>query len=139
MVRTGSANGKYRKSPFYSLGSEKLALIEAQLQDCTQTIADIYSRFLFEDEVFRRSSDLSYYNFPYAFGGLFSRGLYAQYLEEGEAFIPKYRALLKAPSIDTVENVAKRAGIDLTKPDFWRKSLATIIEQIDLFIEETSK
>lgn len=167
----------------HAIGSEKLALIEAQLQDCTQTIADIYSRFLFEDEVFRRrsdtflfadvlekimlnaqkeafgdgldpnymhpymwcckshyySSDLSYYNFPYAFGGLFSRGLYAQYLEEGEAFIPKYRALLKATSIDTVENVAKRAGIDLTKPDFWRKSLATIIEQIDLFIEETSK
>ena len=29
------------------------------------------------------SAGLSYYNFPYAFGGLFSRGLYAKYLEEG--------------------------------------------------------
>ena len=82
---------------------------------------------------------LSYYNFPYAFGGLFSHGLYAKYLEEGEAFLPKYRALLKATTVDTVENVAGIAGIDLTEPDFWRKSLATITEAIDLFIAETSK
>ncbi|MBR5520081.1 MAG: M3 family oligoendopeptidase, partial [Clostridia bacterium] len=119
-------------------GEEKIALIESQLQDDAQIILDIYSRFLFEDEVIRRrkntflfpkdleelmlwaqkeaygdgldpnflhpymwcckshyySAGLSYYNFPYAFGGLFSRGLYAKYLEEGEAFLPKYRALL---------------------------------------------
>ena len=82
---------------------------------------------------------LSYYNFPYAFGGLFSRGLYAKYLEEGEAFLPKYRALLKATTVDTVENVAGIAGIDLTEPDFWRKSLATITDAIDLFIKETNR
>ena len=164
-------------------GEEKIRLIETQIQDMTQIIVDIYSRFLFEDEVIRRRKNtflfaddlekimtdaqkeafgdgldpahlhpymwcckshyyragLSYYNFPYAFGGLFSRGLYAKYLEEGEAFLPKYRALLKATTVDTVENVAGIAGIDLTEPDFWRKSLATITEAIDLFIAETSK
>lgn len=164
-------------------GEEKIRLIETQIQDMTQIIVDIYSRFLFEDEVIRRRKNtflfaddlekimtdaqkeafgdgldpehlhpymwcckshyyragLSYYNFPYAFGGLFSRGLYAKYLEEGEAFLPKYRALLKATTVDTVENVAGIAGIDLTDPDFWRKSLATITEAIDLFIAETSK
>ena len=82
---------------------------------------------------------LSYYNFPYAFGGLFSRGLYAKYLEEGDAFLPKYRELLKATTVDTVEHVAGIAGIDLTQPDFWRQSLSTITKQIDMFIEETSK
>ena len=164
-------------------GEEKIRLIETQIQDMTQIIVDIYSRFLFEDEVIRRRKNtflfaddlekimtdaqkeafgdgldpehlhpymwcckshyyragLSYYNFPYAFGGLFSHGLYAKYLEEGEAFLPKYRALLKATTVDTVENVAGIAGIDLTEPDFWRKSLATITEAIDLFIAETSK
>ena len=164
-------------------GEEKIRLIETQIQDMTQIIVDIYSRFLFEDEVFRRRkntflfaddlekimvnaqkeafgdgldpeylhpymwcckshyyrSALSYYNFPYAFGGLFSRGLYAKYLEEGESFLPKYRALLKATTVDTVENVAYIAGIDLTEPEFWRKSLATITDQIDLFIKETDK
>ena len=166
-----------------SEGEEKIQLIESQLQDCAQIIVDIYSRFLFEDEVIRRrkntfmfakdleeimlnaqkeafgdaldpeymhpymwcckshyySAGLSYYNFPYAFGGLFSRGLYAKYIEEGEAFLPKYRALLTATTVDTVENVAGIAGIDLTEPEFWRKSLQIIADKIDLFIEETSK
>ena len=166
-----------------SEGEEKIQLIESQLQDCTQIIVDIYSRFLFEDEVIRRrkntflfakdleeiminaqkeaygdgldpdtlhpymwcckshyfSAGLSYYNFPYAFGGLFSRGLYAKYLEEGESFLPKYRALLKATTVESVENVAHIAGIDLTNPDFWRKSLDVIAEKIDEFIAETSK
>ena len=35
-------------------GEEKIRLIENQLQDLTQIIVDIYSRFLFEDEVIRR-------------------------------------------------------------------------------------
>ena len=166
-----------------SEGEEKIQLIESQIQDCTQIIVDIYSRFLFEDEVIRRRNDtflfakdleeimlnaqkeafgdaldpdymhpwmwcckshyyragLSYYNFPYAFGGLFSRGLYARYLEEGEAFLPKYRALLKATTVDTVEHVAGIAGIDLTNPEFWRKSLQIIADRIDEFIAETSK
>lgn len=166
-----------------SSGQERLRLMESQIQDCTQIIVDIYSRFLFEDEVIRRRKDsflfsadleqimldaqkkafgdgldpnylhpymwcckshyyrpgLSYYNFPYAFGGLFSRGLYAKYLEEGEAFLPKYRALLRATTVDTVENVAKIAGLDLTDPAFWRTSLKVITDQIDRFIAETGK
>ncbi|MBP3347670.1 MAG: M3 family oligoendopeptidase [Clostridia bacterium] len=164
-------------------GEEKIGLIESQIQDCTQIIVDIYSRFLFEDEVIRRRNKtfmfageleeimlnaqkeaygdgldpnylhpymwcckshyyragLSYYNFPYAFGGLFSRGLYAKYLEEGEAFLPKYRALLKATTVDSVEHVAEIAGIDLTKPEFWRTSLQMIADRIDEFIAQTSK
>ena len=164
-------------------GAEKIGLIESQIQDCTQIIVDIYSRFLFEDEVIRRRNKtfmfaaeleeimlnaqkeaygdgldpnylhpymwcckshyyragLSYYNFPYAFGGLFSRGLYAKYLEEGDAFLPKYRALLKATTVDSVENVANIAGIDLTNPEFWRTSLQMIADRIDEFIAETSK
>jgi pepF/M3 family oligoendopeptidase len=38
-----------------SEGKEKAALIESQLQDITQIICDIYSRFLFESEVFEKS------------------------------------------------------------------------------------
>ena len=60
-------------------------------------------------------------------------------MNEGEAFLPKYRHLLKATTVDTVEHMAGIAGIDLTQPDFWRQSLATITDQIDMFIAETSK
>lgn len=162
-------------------GQEKLALLESQLQDVTQIICDIYSRFLFESAVFEKRKDsflfssdleqimldtqkqaygdgldhsllhpfmwvckshyyrdsLNFYNFPYAFGGLFARGLYAQYQEEGAAFVPKYRALLNATTICSVEDVALMAKIDLTTPDFWRQSLKTISDSIDLFLELT--
>lgn len=81
------------------------------------------------------SSGLSYYNFPYAFGGLFAMGLYTQFRNEGESFIPKYKALLKATATCSVEDTAKMAGIDLTKPDFWRSSLQTFANLIDEYTE----
>ena len=75
----------------------------------------------------------TFYNFPYAFGGLFARGLYAQYLEEGAAFVPKYKKLLYTTPVATAEDAAKVAGIDLTDKNFWRSALQTVAEQIDLF------
>ena len=75
----------------------------------------------------------SFYNFPYAFGGLFARGLYAQYEKEGQSFVPKYKKLLAATTVADVEDTAKVAGIDLTDKQFWLDALRTIGEQIDLF------
>lgn len=162
-----------------SEGREKLALIESQLQDVTQIICDIYSRYLFETAVFDRcktgflfadelkemmleaqktaygdgldhdylhpymwvlkghyySENLSFYNFPYAFGGLFARGLYEKYKSEGESFIPKYRALLNATTIMSVEDAAMQAEINLEDPNFWRTSLKTIEALIDQFVK----
>ena len=77
----------------------------------------------------------TFYNFPYAFGGLFARGLYAQYEAEGAAFVPKYKKLLNTTPVATVENCAKVAGVDLTDKDFWRSALQTIADQIDLFCQ----
>ena len=48
--------------------------------------------------------------------------------------MPKYRALLRATTTASVEDVAKTAGIDLTQTEFWDKSLAMIGEDIDTFI-----
>ena len=75
----------------------------------------------------------TFYNFPYAFGGLFARGLYAQYQAEGQAFVPKYKKLLYTTSVATAEDTAKVAGIDLTDKNFWRSALDTVAKQIDLF------
>ena len=77
----------------------------------------------------------TFYNFPYAFGGLFARGLYAQYEKEGSAFIPKYIKLLHTTPVACAEEVAKVADIDLTDKAFWRDALQTIADQIDLFCE----
>ena len=156
---------------------EKLALIESQLQDVTQIIVDIYSRFRFEAMVFENreqqfmdadalcglmlkaqeesygdglNADIrhpfmwickshyygpTFYNFPYAFGGLFARGLYAQYEKEGAAFVPKYKKLLYTTPIATAEDVAKVADIDLTDKGFWRSALQTVADKIDAFCE----
>lgn len=159
---------------------EKLKLIESTLSDLTQVICDIYSRYLFESEVFdkRRTSfmyaeDLktimegaqkkaygngldhnylhpymwvckshyyssySFYNFPYAFGALFARGLYAKYEKEGSSFVEGYQKLLNSTSLMDTEEVAKMAGIDITTKDFWCSSLEGVASLIDEFMELT--
>jgi len=74
-----------------------------------------------------------YYNFPYAFGALFSRGLYAQYELQGADFVPKYKKLLHTTTVATAEDTALVAGIDLTDRDFWRAALQTVADRIDEF------
>ena len=155
---------------------EKLALIENQLQDATQIICDIYSRYRFETAVFaNREAQFmdadalcglmldaqkasygdgldhnclhpymwvckghyygsTFYNFPYAFGGLFARGLYAQYEKEGEAFVAKYKKLLHETPVATAEDAAAIAGIDLTDKAFWAQGLKMITDEIDEFV-----
>lgn len=81
------------------------------------------------------SGGLSFYNYPYAFGGLFARGLYAKYKNEGASFLDTYKAMLKATSICDVEECAKIAGVDLTDKEFWRAGLKSIADRIDEFCD----
>ena len=161
--------------------AEKVALLESQLQDTTQIIVDIYSRYLFEASVFENreksfmfskdleqlmldaqkeaygdgldpdamhpymwackphyySSGLSFYNFPYAFGGLFSKGLYAIYQEQPEGFVEKYQELLRATTVTSAEDTAKVLGVDVTDSAFWKKALAQVADNIEQFIALT--
>ncbi len=156
---------------------EKLTLLEAGLMEATQTVVDIYSRYLFETEVVETradhamdveelksamlraqdatygdgldeqvrhpymwackshyySSGLNFYNFPYAFGLLFGKGVFAQYLEKGDAFVDEYCRLLRSCGSDTVANVAASVGIDVRSVDFWRSSLEVVRRDIDTF------
>lgn len=79
------------------------------------------------------SSGLSFYNFPYAFGNLFAVGLYNMFLEEGESFVPKYKAMLKATPTCTIEEAGAMMGVDLTDKKFWESSLALIAKDIEEF------
>ena len=82
-------------------------------------------------------STLSFYNFPYAFGGLFAGGLYALYRQEGKPFVKRYQQLLHTTSVASVEDTAKVVGIDLEKRDFWAGALQAVSEEIDQFLELT--
>ena len=79
------------------------------------------------------SGGLSFYNFPYAFGALFARGLYAKYEREGAAFFDTYKEMLRATGTSTVEDAALVAGIDLTDKNFWRTGLESMKAQINEF------
>ena len=79
------------------------------------------------------SSGLNFYNFPYAFGELFGKGVFAQYLKEGDAFVPKYNQLLRSCGSGTIAEVAASVGIDVRSADFWRASLEVVKQEIDTF------
>lgn len=79
------------------------------------------------------SSGLSYYNWPYAFGGLFAQGLFAKYKADGARFVPLYKKLLHATTVCSVEDTAKIAGIDLSDASFWKSGLDCFVKMIDEF------
>ncbi len=160
---------------------EKIFLLESSLQDYTQVVIDIMSRFIFEKSVFEGrettvfdasefkdlmidaqkqtygdgldesllhpymwickshyySGGLSYYNFPYTYGLLFAKGLYAKYLNDKESFVKIYDELLAATGKMKVEDVAQLANIDVTKKEFWQGSLELLKKDIELFLELT--
>lgn len=161
------------------LGSEeKKTILESAVTGYGQIIVDIYSRYLFETELFKRREEASlsvrelkeimaeaqkkaygegldpdslhpymwvnkphyympgrhFYNFPYTFGLLFAKGLYAEYQRQGEAFVPRYDELLRATGRMSVRDVAALVGIETRDEAFWRSSLALIGEEIDTLL-----
>lgn len=79
-------------------------------------------------------ADTNFYNFPYAFGLLFAKGLYAVYLEKGEAFVKEYDKLLNITGKNNIVHITNLAGIDIHSIDFWRASLKLIEQDIEKFI-----
>ncbi len=77
----------------------------------------------------------NFYNFPYAFGLLFGLGVYATYLKEGDAFIPRYKELLRSTGEGKAADLAARFGIDIRSRDFWDASLAILSKQVDRYCE----
>lgn len=81
------------------------------------------------------SSGLNFYNFPYAFGDLFGKGVFAQWLEKGDAFVEDYCRLLRSCGSASVADVAASVGIDVRSVDFWRSSLEIVKQDIDTFCQ----
>ncbi|MGL5086802.1 MAG: M3 family oligoendopeptidase, partial [Clostridium sp.] len=77
----------------------------------------------------------NFYNFPYAFGLLFAKGLYARYIQEGDAFPESYEKLLAITGKKKIADVTKVMGIDIHNKEFWKNSLKTIEDDIERFIE----
>jgi oligoendopeptidase F len=72
-------------------------------------------------------SGLTFYNFPYTFGFLLSRGLYAMFNANGREFLSQYEQFLRLAGSDTAENVVKRSlGRDLETPEFWSEAIQSL-------------
>lgn len=81
-------------------------------------------------------AELSFYNFPYTFGYLFSLSLFARKDEWGKDFSSKYINILRDTGMMTAEDLIKKhLDEDITKVDFWRKSLNFVSEKIQKFSE----
>ena len=80
------------------------------------------------------SPDLGFYNYPYAFGQLFSIGLYVKYLEDKKNFPALYKKVLMATGRTDIKGVAKIAGIDVEKKDFFQESMDFITRMIRIFL-----
>ena len=75
---------------------------------------------------------LTFYNFPYTFGYLLSRGLYGMFKNEGSKFLPKYEEFLRLAGSDTAENVVKQTiGVDIEQPDFWAEAITSLEEPLN--------
>ncbi len=77
--------------------------------------------------------DLNFYNFPYAFGQLFGLGVYAIYRREGDAFLPRYRELLRSTGGGKAADLAARFGIDIRSRGFWDESIRILEEQVERY------
>jgi len=79
-------------------------------------------------------AELSFYNFPYLFGYLFSLGVYGSRERFGGEFFGRYQALLKDTGRMPAEALAREhLDADLTRPEFWCETLAKLAPRVDEF------
>ena len=90
-------------------------------------------KYMWAWKVHYYNPSFSFYNYPYAFGLLFGTGLYAIYQERGREFVKDYENLLAGTGEATPAELAGRFGIDIRRPDFWRKSIGMIEEKVQRY------
>lgn len=72
-------------------------------------------------------SYVSFYNFPYTFGYLFSLSLYAKRMQQGPKFMSTYVDLLRETGSATAESlVMKYFGEDIRDVAYWQNALSMI-------------
>ena len=129
-----------RRDTVLSSDQLKKLMVEAQKASYGEALdEELLHPYMWVNKGHYYRPSLNFYNFPYAFGALFGKGLYSQYLKDSEEFLPKYDNLLRLTGQKTVEEAAQLADIDVTDIEFWRGSLEQVREDVDLFLELTEE
>ena len=71
--------------------------------------------------------DYSFYNYPYAFGLLLAKGLYALYVKD-HSFSKTCESFLAMTGKNDLEDVCQTLNIDLSSESFWQSSIDIIKE-----------
>lgn len=125
-----------RKDHPLSVEELKNLMIEAQKEAYGDGLDhDFLHPYMWINKTHYYSAGRNFYNFPYAFGLLFAKGIYAEYLNRGKDFVLEYDKLLNATGKNNIKDVAAMVDIDITNPEFFRKSLSLIKNDIEKFIE----
>ncbi len=72
-----------------------------------------------------------FYVYAYNFGNLLVIALYQLYLEEGPSFVPRLKRFLAGGSSASPQDLTRALGVDISRGDFWRKSMAYISGLVD--------
>ncbi|MDR0567626.1 MAG: M3 family oligoendopeptidase [Spirochaetaceae bacterium] len=76
-------------------------------------------------------ASLGFYNYPYAFGLLFSLGLYAEARKKGPSFAQTYRDMLRLTGKAPAETAAQLAGFSIEDESFWRQGIGVIAQRLE--------
>ncbi|AOR23646.1 M3 family oligoendopeptidase [Clostridium taeniosporum] len=124
-----------RKESALSVDKIKQLMLEAQRESYGDGLDPHYLHpYMWTWKPHYYYADSNFYNFPYAFGLLFAKGLYAEYLKRGDSFPKEYEKLLSITGKNKIADVTKVMGIDIHDKEFWRNSLKTIEEDINEFM-----
>ncbi|MBU8912802.1 MAG: M3 family oligoendopeptidase [Spirochaetales bacterium] len=85
------------------------------------------------------SADLSFYNYPYAFGLLLGLSLYANYTTEPQGFPNRYKKLLQQTGQATAGEVTRGAGFDIESAEFWQSGIDVIARRVSEFSKLVTK
>lgn len=125
-----------RKSSALSLEEIKETMIESQKKAFgTSIIESTLSPYAWINKPHYYYAERNFYNFPYTFGLLFAKGLFARYKKVGFEFTKEYDKLLSITGKASLKDIGNSIGIDITKIEFWRESLDGIKYNIQKFID----
>ncbi|MFO8084447.1 MAG: M3 family oligoendopeptidase [Desulfobacterales bacterium] len=85
-------------------------------------------------------TSVSFYNYPYTFGYLFSSAIYNMFKKQGEAFLPKYEKFLRKSGSASVEDVTWGVfNLSIQDSKFWSDTIQELKKPIDTYKELLTK
>jgi oligoendopeptidase F len=80
-------------------------------------------------------ANFRFYNYPYVYAQMFVYALYEKFMQEGKAFVPKFKQVLSAGSSISPVEIGRIVGLDVADPSFWELGL----KQYERFVGELGR